>query len=60
MLNVTAGLYYWGGLGLVLAMRQLEQSAATEFGTVVVRGTDQTTNLQRAMPMAGAVRRRSS
>lgn len=26
MLNATAGLYYWGALGLVLAMRRLEQA----------------------------------
>jgi hypothetical protein len=34
ILNVTAGLYYWGALGLVLAMRRLEQSAATAPGTI--------------------------
>jgi hypothetical protein len=51
MLNVTAGLYYWGGLGLVLAMRRLEQSAGTEFATVY---------RQPVMPMAGAARRRPS
>jgi hypothetical protein len=56
--NATAGLYYWGALGLVLAMRRLEQSAGREFGTVPVRGADQTTNLQPVMPMAGAARRR--
>jgi O-antigen ligase len=33
--NATAGLYYWGGLGLVLAMRQLEQSARTEARTTL-------------------------
>jgi hypothetical protein len=27
ILNATAGLYYWGALGLVLAMRRLEQVA---------------------------------
>ena len=27
MLDPTAGLYYWGGLGIVLAMRRLEQLA---------------------------------
>ena len=56
MLNVTAALYYWGGLGLVLAMRRLEQSAGTEFGTVLVRGVDRTTNLQPVMTAAGAAR----
>jgi len=60
MLNVTAGLYYWGGLGLVLAMRRLEQSAGTSFATVLVRGADQTTNGQPVMPMAGAARRHPS
>jgi hypothetical protein len=28
--NATAGLYYWGALGLILTMRRLEQSAETE------------------------------
>jgi hypothetical protein len=32
MLNATAGLYYWGALGLMLAMRRLEQSAVTDVG----------------------------
>jgi hypothetical protein len=58
MLNVTAGLYYWGALGLVLTMRQLEQSRGTVAGTVV--GTDQTINLQPVRPMAGAARRHPS
>ena len=30
MLNATAGLYYWGSLGLILAMRRLEQTARRE------------------------------
>jgi len=58
--NVTAGLYYWGALGLVLAMRQLEQASGTVAGTVVGRKTDQTINLQPVKPMAGATRRRPS
>src|SRR5262249_20307820 len=58
--NVTLGLYYWGALGLMLAMRRLEQSAAAEFATVLMRRADQTTKLQPVMPKAGAVRRRSS
>jgi hypothetical protein len=33
--NATAGLYYWGALGLVLAMRRLEQSARTEARTTL-------------------------
>jgi hypothetical protein len=37
MLNATSGLYYWGALGLVLAMRQLEQARSTVAGTVVGR-----------------------
>jgi hypothetical protein len=37
MLNVTAGLYYWGSLGLVLTMRRLEQSAGRKLGKVLVR-----------------------
>jgi hypothetical protein len=57
MLNVTTNLYYWGALGLVLAMRRLEQSVDAEFETVLVRTADQTTNLQPVMPKAGAVRR---
>jgi hypothetical protein len=58
--NVTLGLYYWGALGLVLAMRRLEQSAAAEFATVLMPRADQTTKLQPVMPKAGAVRRWSS
>jgi hypothetical protein len=29
MLNATAGLYYWGAVGLMIGMRRLEQSAAS-------------------------------
>jgi hypothetical protein len=50
ILNVTAGLYYWGAFGLVLAMQQLEQSRGTEAGTVVAWGAGQTTNLQPVGP----------
>jgi hypothetical protein len=60
VLSVTAGLYYWGSLGLVLAMRRFEQSAGMEFGKVLARGPDQTTNLQPVMPTAGAARCRPS
>jgi O-antigen ligase/polysaccharide polymerase Wzy-like membrane protein len=60
MLNPTMGLYYWGALGLMLAMRRLEQSAGAEFGKVLVRGASQRTNLQPVMPMFGATRRWSS
>jgi hypothetical protein len=58
--NITLGLYYWGALGLMLAMRRLEQSAGAQFATGLMRRADQTTNLQPVMPKAGAVRRRSS
>jgi hypothetical protein len=58
ILNVTAGLYYWGALGLVLAMWRLEQSAGAEFETVLVRRAD-TTNLKPVLPNAGAVLRRA-
>jgi hypothetical protein len=58
ILSATAGLYYWGALGLVLTMRRFEQFASTKFGKVLVRGTDQTTNLRPVMPIAGAARRR--
>src|SRR5262249_2900227 len=58
IINVTAGLYYWGALGVVLAMWQLEQSAGAHFETVLVRKAD-TTNLQAVLPSAGAVRRRT-
>jgi hypothetical protein len=34
MLDPTAGLYYWGALGLMLAMRRLEQAARAEAGVV--------------------------
>jgi len=33
--NATAGLYYWGSLGLVLAMRRLEQSAYAQARTTL-------------------------
>jgi hypothetical protein len=56
VLNVTTHIYYWGSLGLLLAMQRLEQSAGKE--SVSVRR--QTTKLQPVMPMAGAARRRSS
>jgi hypothetical protein len=59
-LNLTAGLYYWGSLGLVLTMRRLEQSAGRKLGKVLVRGAGQTTNLKPVMPMAGAAVRRLS
>src|SRR5262249_48885494 len=59
IINVTAGLYYWGALGVVLAMWRLEQSAGAQFETVLVRKAD-TTNLQAVLPNAGAVRRRPS
>jgi hypothetical protein len=57
MLNATAGLYYWGSLGLVLTMRRLEHCAVRKFGKVPARGAAQTTNLKPAMPMAGAAGR---
>jgi len=38
MLNVTSGLYYWGALGLVLAMRRFEQSPRTQVRAVLVPG----------------------
>jgi hypothetical protein len=52
VLSATAGLYYWGALGLVLAMRRLEQSAGKEFGKVLAR--------RPVMPPAGAARCRRS
>jgi len=58
MLNVTLGLYYWGSLGLLLTMWQLEQSRGMETGKIVARGADQTKNLKPVMPIAGAARRR--
>jgi hypothetical protein len=57
VLSATTSFYYWGALGLVLAMRRLEQSVGAEFETVLERTADQTTNLQPVMPKAGAVRR---
>jgi len=56
-INVIHSLYYWGTLGLVLAMRRLEQFGGAEFETVLVRTADRTTNLQPGMPKAGVVRR---
>jgi hypothetical protein len=35
VLNGTAGLYYWGALGVVLGMRRLERLARTEAGTML-------------------------
>jgi hypothetical protein len=37
-LNVTSGLYYWGALGLVLAMRRFEQSPRTQVRAMLVPG----------------------
>jgi len=34
VLNPTAALYYWGTLGLVLAMQRFEQSARKKAGTL--------------------------
>jgi hypothetical protein len=34
MLDPTAGIYYWGALGLMLAMRRLEQVARAGAGLV--------------------------
>ena len=36
MLSATEGLYYWGALGLVFAMRRLEQAERTKAETVPV------------------------
>jgi hypothetical protein len=58
IINATAGLYYWGSLGLVLTMRRLEQFRGIKAGTILVRGADKTTNLEPVMPM-GARRRPS-
>jgi hypothetical protein len=38
MLNPTAGLYYWGALGLLLAMRRFEQSPCTQVRPMLVPG----------------------
>jgi hypothetical protein len=57
MLNVTAGLYYWGAFGVVLAMWGLEQPAGAELATRLVRRAG-ATNLRPVPPNAGAVRRR--
>jgi hypothetical protein len=56
-INFIHSLYYWGTLGLVLAMRRLEQSGSAEVETVLVRTAARTTNLQPIMPKAGVVRR---
>jgi hypothetical protein len=37
-LNVTSGLYYWGALGLLLAMRRFEQSPRTQVRAILVPG----------------------
>jgi hypothetical protein len=59
MLNVTVALYYYGALGILFAMRRLEQSAGTAFGTVA-RSSRPNKNLQPVMPMAATARRRPS
>jgi hypothetical protein len=60
VLSVTLGLYYWGTLGLMLAMRRFEQASVAELGTVLVRGARQTRNLRPVTPMAGRAHRRPS
>jgi hypothetical protein len=37
-LNVTSGLYYWGALGLLLAMLRFEQSSCTQVRAMLVPG----------------------
>lgn len=51
ILNATLNLYYWGALGLVLAMRRLEQS--TQCGKILVRRAGRSTKLQPAASMIG-------
>jgi len=36
--NATAGLYYWGAFGLLLAMRRFEQSPRTQVRAMLVPG----------------------
>jgi hypothetical protein len=60
VLSPTAGLYYWGALGLVFAMRRFEQSAGTEVGKVFVRASRPRTDLRPATPVARIARRRPS
>jgi len=36
--NATAGLYYWGAVGLLLAMRRFEQSPSTQVRPMLVPG----------------------
>jgi hypothetical protein len=40
ILNATAGLYYWGSLGVLLAMQRLEQSANSRAKSVPVRRSE--------------------
>jgi hypothetical protein len=54
MLNVTAGVYYWAALGLLLAMRRLEQ--ATRIGAKAVPASLQRTLRPAAVPIAGTGR----
>jgi hypothetical protein len=46
-LNVTSGLYYWGSLGLLLAMRRFEQSPRTQVRAMLAPGA-QSSNQYRA------------
>jgi hypothetical protein len=48
ILNVTAGLYYWGALGLMITMRQLEQTARRNVKIVIPRGANKRAALQPA------------
>jgi hypothetical protein len=52
ILNATAGLYYWGSLGLVLTMRRLEQFRGIKAGTILVRGATKQ-QIEPVMPMGG-------
>jgi hypothetical protein len=42
ILNATAGLYYWGSLGVLLAMQRMERSVNVRSKSVPVRKFEQT------------------
>jgi hypothetical protein len=47
-LNVTSGLYYWGAVGILLAMRRFEQSPRTQVRAMLVRGPTSSTQYRAA------------
>jgi len=53
ILNATAGLYYWGSLGILLAMQRLEQSANSRAKSVPVRRSERAKSPQPIIATRG-------